>query len=227
MTVRKARHGVLVGLSLLALVLPGVGYAGADTVAPGVRAPALASGSIGAVNIVVDGTPQAIPPIAECQTGANQQASTPGVGVTDFVEFAAGSTRCRASVVAWTTTATVTGGTFRLPGLRRYGGPLIRLASYRVTCAITTSGTEARFQFTGLNGFLAPSTVPRNHVVMIPGPAGSPPLARVTLNELVTPTPPDGSVRLNLMRIRLFPTTPSAAPATGDIVVGSVHCDPS
>jgi hypothetical protein len=226
MTVREAGRGALVGLALLALVLPGAGYAGAAGSVGERAALPVAGGSIGAVNVVLDGVPRTVPPIAACETRVVDQASTPGVEVPDLVEFAAGSTRCTSSVVAWTATATVTGGTFRLLGLRRYGGPVIRLSSYRVSCLADADGSQTRFQFTGLSGFSVPSPVPRNHVVMIPGPAGSPPLARVTVNEFLTPTPTDGSLRLNLMRIQLFPRTASA-PATGDIVVGSVHCDPS
>jgi hypothetical protein len=208
---------------VLALALPVAGPAGAEA---GVRAAPLARGSIGAVDIELDGVAEVVPPIAECQTGSAPQASTPGVEVADFVEFAAGSTRCTTSVVGMTTTATVTGGIFRLSGLREYGGPLIRLSSYRVSCTITGSRTDTRFSFSGLSGFTAPQTIPRNHVVMIAGPAGSPPLARVIMNEVITPVPADGSVRLNLLHVHLFPRTPTA-PATGDIVVGSVFCDPS
>ena len=52
---------------------------------------------------------------------------------------------------------------------------------------------------------------------------GQPPLATVTFNETIVPSPPDGSMTVNVMHIR---SSRRAGPNTGDVVVGSVHCAP-
>jgi hypothetical protein len=49
-------------------------------------------------------------------------------------------------------------------------------------------------------------------------------MATVTFNEVIVPSPPDGSMTVNLMHIRMFPL---GGPASGDAVVGAVHCAPA
>jgi hypothetical protein len=117
----------------------------------------------------------------------------------------------------------VTGGRFRFDALRQYDGPRIRLSSYTAKCETTSTGSGSSFTFDGLSGVSVPSPVPTNYVVTIPdGPDGRP-KATVTFNETVVPTPPDGSMTVHLMHIRLFP---QGGPASGDAYVGSVHCSP-
>jgi len=220
MTMKIARRTGVVGLAVVALLLPGVGYAQAADWE------SMAGGSIGAVDIVLDGEPVTVDPVAECDTDGLQQASSAGAEVEDFVEFAGGTTSCTVNQSNGVARASVTGGRFRLDGLRQFGGPrTIRMTSFSASCETTETGSSARFQFRGLTGLTVPSSIPPNHVVTIPGRAGAPPVATVTFNETLIPDPPDGSMTVNLMHFRLFPQGP-ADEVGGDIVVGSVSCAP-
>jgi hypothetical protein len=215
MTMRRT----LVGLAALALLVPGAGNAQAEP-------ESMAQGSVGAADLVLDGVPVTIDPIAQCEAGVVEQATSPGAEVPDFVEFDGGSTTCSFDETTEAATASVTGERFRLEGLAQYGGPrLIRLSSFTVTCETTATGSSANFRLSGLTGITVPSTIPPNHVVTIPGPAGAPPIATVTFNETLIPSPPDGSMTVNVMHVRLFPEG-SRTHTTGDIVVGSVSCAP-
>lgn len=215
---RTARRTGLVGLAVVALLLPGVGNAQAR------NWEAQASGSLGSVDVEIHGEQEELAPVAECETGVVEHATSSGAEVEGLVRFGSGSTSCTVDQDTGVATASVTGGRFQLD-LRELGGPRIRMTSFSATCDTTETGSSARFRFSGLSGMTVPSSIPPNHVVTIPGPSGEPPLATVTVNEKIVPSPPDGSMTVNLMRFRLFPHDPSAE-VSGDIVVGSASCDP-
>jgi hypothetical protein len=184
---------------------------------------AIAKGTVGKATATVAGAPVTVDAIAPCDTEGPPQGSSGEVAVTGFVTFGSGSTKCVVNDAGELASVEVTGGRFRLDALRRHGGPRIRLSSYTVRCHTTLTGSSSWVQFSGASGFAVPSQLPANHVVTIPGAAGQPPLATITLNETIVPSPADGSMTVNLMHIRLFP---QGGPDSGDIVVGSVHCAP-
>ncbi|HEY0450659.1 choice-of-anchor P family protein [Actinophytocola sp.] len=224
MTMRYARRTGVVGLAV-AGVCVAVCLAG---LAPAQAADweSIAGGSLGAVDLVLDGDPAEIAPIAECGTDGVEDATSSGAEVAGFVQFSGGTSTCTVDQATGVATASVTGARFRLDGLRQYGGPrTIRMTSFTATCHTTETGSSASFQFRGLTGLTVPSSIPPNHVITIPGAAGAPPVATVTLNETIVPSPPDGSMTVNLMHFHLFPQGP-ADKASGDIVVGSVNCAP-
>jgi len=214
MTTRR----VLAGLAVVSLLLPGAGPAQADP-APVARA------SLGSADLVLDGEPETIETLAPCADGV-EAATSDGDEIERFVEFEAGETTCE--VDQGVATASVTGDQFRLAGLARYGGPeLIQIADFTATCESTETGSRSRIRLGELSGVTAPSPVPPNHVVTIPGPdADAPPIATLTFNEKALSEPTDGAMTVHLLHVRLFPDGP-AEQVTGDIVVGSVTCSPS
>lgn len=215
MTMRRT----IAGLSALALLVPGAGYAQAEP-------ESWATGSVGAADLVLNGVPTSIAPLAECRTGEVEQVSSAAAEVDDFVEFGGATARCTVDETTGVARASVRGERFHLEGLERYGGPrVIRLASFTASCETTATASSVQVRFSGLAGLTVPSPIPPNHVVTIPGPAGAPPTATVTFNETLFPSRPDGSMTVHLMHIRLFPDGPPKAD-TGDIVVGSVSCAP-
>ncbi|WP_291414932.1 choice-of-anchor P family protein [Actinophytocola sp.] len=217
---RNARRTGTVGLAIAGLVLIGV------TPAQAADWEAVSAGSLGSANLILDGEPAGIEPIAACDSEDATSGSTSGAEIEDFVEFASGSTTCTRDESNGVATARVIGGRFRLDGLRSYGGPRIRMTSYSATCNTTATGSQASFQFTGLTGVEVPSNMPPNHKVTIPGRRPhAKPLATIVFNEKIVPSPPDGSMTVNLMHIKLFPKGPATRPS-GDIVVGSVSCAP-
>lgn len=189
-----------------------------------------ASASVGHVSALVDGRPIEIAPLAVCTSDGPLAGSTAGVLESGFVRFGPGASTCDTELEAGggnviAATAQLSGSYFRFDGLRRYGGPSIRISSYAMDCRATETGSNARLQISGLYGFALPNPVPANHTVIIPSPvAGDPPLARIVVNEVLQPTPPDGSMTVNLIRITLFPEGVSIN--TGEIVAGTVYCSP-
>lgn len=182
------------------------------------------AGSVGAVDVVMDGEEIVQPPIAECDVTGRKNNTTAGVKVGDVASFGRSNTKCRwdgqgnAHVEA-------KGRSFSTRALVEWGGPRIRISSYTVSCRTTGNGSAASFELRGLRGIEVPDRIPSNYTVTVPGRIeGSAPLAKVVLNELIAPSPPDGSMRLNAMRIELFPD--GGGPNSGDITVGTVACDP-
>lgn len=221
MTMRRLRRTAAIGLLLASLVLAGVSTAQATAEEP------IARGMIGSVNAVVNGQPVRIAPIARCRTdGGVAQASSAGATVRGFVEFDGGTTSCSFDATGETATALVTGKRFRMDGLRRYGGPLIRMTGFTATCSNTEDGSRARITYRGLTGLSLPAELPPNHVVTIRGTNPAWPVATVTLNQSIVPDPADGSMTVNAMQIRLFPRGGPAGTPRGTITVGSVHCSP-
>jgi hypothetical protein len=188
--------------------------------APAEAAPgdAVGTGNAGAVTIGQTN----VPPIAPCTTEGELQSTTSEVSVPNVVTYTDSKSVCTIDDVGEIATVTVTGGRFRFDALRQYNGPRIRLSSYTAKCNTTLSGSSASFQFSGLSGVSVPSQIPPNHVVTIPGTDGKP-KATVTFNETLIPNPPNGSMTVHLMHIRMFP---QGGPTSGDAYVGTVHCSP-
>jgi len=186
---------------------------------------AVAEGSVGSVNAHLDSAPIIVDPIAACRSDGPLQGSSGNIEVEDFISYTNGKTKCAVDGAGEIASVEVTGGRFRFDGLRDFGGPRIRLTKFTARCATTLTGSGSSIELSGLSGISAPADLPTNYKVTIANPnAGQPPLATVTLNEMVVPSPPDGSMTVNLMHIRLFPEGPGQN--TGDVIVGAVHCAP-
>jgi hypothetical protein len=183
--------------------------------------------SVGSVDVVVEGQKRVVqPPVAQCLTsGGTIQNTNKRIRLRGVAEFGDGTTKCTADPANGRITVEATGQRFELNALPEYGGPRIRISQYLATCATTISGSVARMQFNGLVGMTAPQDVPPNYTVFIPGDRpGDEPLAKVILNEVIVPSPPDGSITLNLMHVIFAPN--GGGPITGELVVGGVYCTP-
>lgn len=204
-------------LSVAVLTVAGLALAAVPAQAsPG---DAVAEGWAGAVTIG-DVT---VEPIAPCSTEGAQAGQSGAVSVPNVATYASGTSTCTVDDAGEIAKTTVTGGRFRFDALRQYGGPRIRLSSFSARCETTLTGSRSSIQFSGLSGVSVPSQLPSNHVVTIPGGPNGTPKATVTFNELVLPSPPDGSMTVHLMHIRMFP---QGGPTSGDAYVGTVHCTP-
>jgi hypothetical protein len=210
MTLRRA-------LSVAVLTTAGLAFA----VVPAQASPgdAVAEGWAGAVTIG-DVT---VEPIAPCSTEGAPAGQAGEVSVPNVVTYSSGTSTCTVDDAGEIAKTTVTGGRFRFDALRQYGGPRIRLSSFTAKCETTLTGSSSSIQFSGLSGVSVPSQLPSNHVVTIPGGPNGKPKATVTFNEVVLPSPADGSMTVHLMHIRMFP---QGGPTSGDAYVGTVHCSP-
>ena len=180
---------------------------------------AFAEGSAGAVTIGA----VTVAPIAPCSTEGRLSAQSGEVSVPDLVTYSSGTSTCAVDEAGEIARTTVTGGRFRFDGLRQYGGPRLRLTDHVAKCATTRTGSNASVQFSGLSGVTVPADLPSNHVVTIPGGPDGKPMATVTFNEALVPSPPDGSMTVHVMHIRMFP---QGGPVSGDAYVGTVRCAP-
>lgn len=187
----------------------------------------VADGSVGAAHGMVGGEYLNIPPLAPCATGDEQHGSTDGASAEDFVSYGDGEATCSVDPETGSASVEVTAKDFRLDGLwHHYDGPIITASSMTAGCHTTETGSSSWIQVTNLSGIEVPEDIPPNHEVIIPGASpDAPPLASVTLNEVITPDPPDGSMTVNLLHVRLFPE--GVAVDSADVVLGTVHCDPS
>lgn len=164
-----------------------------------------------------------VPPIAPCTTEGTLEATNSEVSVPNVVTYSNSKSVCTVDDVGEIATVTVTGGRFRFDALRAHNGPRIRLSSYSAKCETTLTGSKTSFTFSGLSGISVPSQIPANHVVTVPGGPDGKPKATVTFNETIVPNPPDGSMTVHLMHIRMFP---QGGPTTGDAYIGTVRCSP-
>jgi hypothetical protein len=204
-------------LSVAVVTVAGLAFA----VVPAQASPgdAVAEGWAGSVTI----GDVAVDPIAPCSTEGALTGQSGEVSVPNVVTYASGNSTCTVDDAGEIAKTTVTGGRFRFDALRQYGGPRIRLSSFSAKCETTLTGSSSSIQFSGLSGVSVPSQLPSNHVVTIPGGPNGKPKATVTFNELVLPSPADGSMTVHLMHIRMFP---QGGPTSGDAYVGTVHCSP-
>lgn len=203
-----------------ALIVVGVVAASSLVAVPAQAAPgdAVAEGDAGAVTV----GQTTVAPVAPCTTEGTLEATNASTSVPNVVSFSNSKSVCTIDENGEIATATVTGGRFQFQALRQYGGPRIRLASYTAKCGTTENGSNASFEFSGLSGVSVPQQIPANHVVTIPGQDNKP-MATVTFNEVHIPSPPNGSMTVHLMHIRMFP---QGGPTTGDAYIGTVHCSP-
>jgi hypothetical protein len=199
--------------------LSALGMALAAVPAQAAPGDAVADGNAGSATI----GQTTVPPIAPCTTEGALVATNNEASVPNVVTYSNSKSVCTIDEVGEIAKVSVTGGRFRFDALRAHNGPRIRLSSYTAECETTLEGSKASFTFSGLSGISVPSQIPQNHVVTVPdGPDGKP-KATVTFNETIVPNPPDGSMTVHLMHIRMFP---QGGPVTGDAYVGSVHCSP-
>ena len=199
--------------------LTALGMALATVPAQAAPGDAVADGNAGAATI----GQTTIPPIAPCTTEGALEAANNEVSVPNVATYSNSKSVCTIDDVGEIATVTVTGGRFRFDALRAHDGPRIRLSSYSAKCETMLTGSKTSFTFSGLSGVSVPSQIPQNHVVTIPGGPDGKPKATVTFNETIVPNPPDGSMTVHLMHIRMFP---QGGPVTGDAYVGTVHCSP-
>jgi hypothetical protein len=204
-------------LTAACLTVAGLGF----VVAPAQAAPgdAVAEASAGALAIGAT----TVEPIAACSTGGELTGESGEVAVPDVVTYSSGSSTCTVDEAGEIAKSTVTGGPFRFDALQQHGGPRLRMTGYTAECVTTLTGSTSSVQFTGLSGVTVPSELPSGYVVAIPGGPDGKPMATVTFNEALIPSPADGSMTVHLMHIRMFP---QGGPVSGDAYVGTVHCAP-
>ncbi|HWC83470.1 MAG TPA: hypothetical protein VG756_26235 [Pseudonocardiaceae bacterium] len=206
-----------VGVLLAAGVLLGASSATAATNPAGVA-------SLGSASVVQDGVASTVAPVGQCDLAGQPFGDTSGASLPGVVSYGTGHSSCTVQATANTSTSTATGASFTLTALRSYGGPVISLGSYTVTCTAKVNATNANWEYANLIGITGlPSPLPTDYTREITGADGTV-LAKVVLNEVVLPSPNDGSIELNLMHIQLFP---DGGPLSGDIYVGSTACSPT
>lgn len=187
--------------------------------------PKSGAASVGQVAVTLDGVALTRDPIAPCTTpGSN---STSAVTPVRGIVFGAATTSCTVDANTHEAIAKASGKRFKVAVLDDLGGPVIQLSSWSLECQTKGTGSTGSMSVSGVTGVTVPSSIPANYTVVVPAEnAGDPDLAKVVFNELITPNPADGSMTLHLVHITLFPDTPDS-PDHGDIVLGTVSCDPS
>lgn len=191
------------------------------------NATAAGTASAGSATVVRNGHSIPVAPVAACSVTGQQQGHSNGVTKAGLLSYGPATSTCALNAQAHTSTSTSNGTNFALTALQNYGGPLIKMASYQVKCTANTNGTNASWSFSGLTGITPPSQIPQNYTVPIK--SGNTILANVIFNEVILPSPNDGSITLNMMHIVLFPngTPPNTPTLSGDIYVGSTACSPT
>lgn len=193
-----------VGLALAGLLASAVPAAAA--------AVPLGTGTVGSVDLLVDEEAVSVEPVAPCQTGGVPAGDSGGVGVSGVVQFGASTSSCTIDPATGLASVTVDGEKFRLEEIDSAGVPRLKIASFTASCQTTDTGSTASFQISGFSGVDLPEQIPQNYTVTYPG-------ATLVVNETIIPDPPDGSLTMNVLHLRLDDG--------GEVVVGSVHCDPS
>jgi hypothetical protein len=182
--------------------------------------------SVGSVDVIVKGKRVIQTPVAQCVTsGGSVTNASKRIKLRGIAEYGDGTTKCAGDPATGRITVEASGSRFELNALLEHGGPRIRINDYLSTCATTLNGSVARIQFGGLVGVNAPKELAPNHEILVQGDRdGDPPLAKVILNEIIVPNPPDGSITQNLMHVIFSPQ--GGGPITGELVVGGVYCTP-
>lgn len=184
---------------------------------------ATGAGSIGAVDITVGQSSAHSDPIAPCTADTTPANRTDPVTVGTTTKYGLGSTTCTRNDNG-TVSVKVEGQRFETSVLRQFGGPVIMARTFKAGCDTTENGSSGYMELGAVSGFTVPQNIPSNYTTTIPGKtAGAPPMAEIVLNELIVPTPADGSLVTNALHIKLFP---QGGPASGDILVGSATCAP-
>jgi hypothetical protein len=100
----------------------------------------------------------------------------------------------------------VSGQQFETTVLTQFGGPALRARTFKASCVTTANGSSGHVDLRAASGFTVPQTIPANYTRTVAGRTpGAPPMAEIIVNELIVPTPPDGSLTTNALHIRLFP----------------------
>ncbi|KAA9162111.1 hypothetical protein FPZ12_012810 [Amycolatopsis acidicola] len=180
------------------------------------------AGSVGAVDIAVGQQTAHQDPLAPCEVDKTAENRSDPVTVGTTTKFGLGSTTCKRNDDG-TVSVQVSGQRFETTVLKQFGGPVITARTFKSGCNSTANGSNGSMELGTVTGVTVPQNIPANYVVTIPGANGAPPLAEVVLNELIVPTPADGSLVTHAMHIKLFP---QGGPASGDILVGTAVCAP-
>lgn len=184
---------------------------------------ATAFGSVGFVDVTVDGQHVSVPSIALCSVEGPPSGTTTTRTAGNVATFGNSVTACSRQADG-TAVGQVNGRRFRTKVLKEFGGPEIAVRNFSAQCGTTATGSVGSVEVGEVTGLTVPENIPANYTITIPGgTADAPPMAKVILNELIAPTPPDGSLTTNTVHIKLFP---DGGPAKGDIVVGSASCYP-
>lgn len=211
-------HRLMLAAAAAALLATGLTSANAVAAAPG----ASASGALGEVDVTVDGQTVRQQPIAPCEVDGEEQNDSGRVTVGDVATYWGGETTC-GRVGDEEAEALVEGRYFVTDLLRDWGGPRIKVSAFDLTCHTTENGSAGSVELRGISGIEVPEEIPPNYTVIVEGDDDEP-VAEVVLNEFTAPSPPDGSMQMNAMRIELLGS--ADVEASGDIVLGSVACDP-
>ncbi|WP_037320729.1 choice-of-anchor P family protein [Amycolatopsis orientalis] len=207
---------------LLSVTLLTAALAVGGPVASAEPAPASASASVGSVDVEIGDEHVATGELAPCDADGPSTAKTAGGSIGDFARFNGGESRCgRTGAVA---VGEATGRRFETTLLKRFGGPVIKVRTFMAKCSTTKDGSLGYIEFGDVTGFTLPENIPQNYRLTIAGGKGGTALASLTVNETVTPTPPDGSLVTHMLHIKLFPQ--GGGPAKGDIYLGTARCDP-
>ena len=213
----------IITVALCTIALPCAGIVSAPLPAQAAPITATASGSAGSIDVTADGQHVQVDTIAPCTADGPVHATTPGGQYGNVGVFGNSETSCarQADGVA---IGQASGRRFKTTLLRAYGGPVITVRTFVARCATTGTGSDGYIEIGEVTGITVPANIPANYTITIPGVAPETrPMARVVLNELITPRPPDGSLTTNTVHIKLFP---EGGPAEGDIVLGTAKCDP-
>jgi hypothetical protein len=183
--------------------------------------------SVGSAEFTKAGTRVTVAPLAPCAVDGTTSNSSEAVSRTG-VRFGAGTSSCTTAVVdpdngTTTSTSEAVGTEFELSALMSAGGPRLRVAKWKVTCAGTVSGTNAGWAADGLQGFTGlPAQIPTNYVHEVKASDGTV-LATATFGETTVPNPNDGSIAMTMLHLRFT----EASTLTGDVVLGATACSPT
>ncbi len=203
-------------------MLTGALVTGVSAIASADAAPATASASVGSLDVEIGDEHVVTGDLAPCDVDGPLTGKTQGGSTGDFARFGGGDSNCgRTGAVA---VAEASGRRFETSLLKRFGGPVIKVRSFMAKCSTTKDGSLGYIEFGDVTGFTLPENIPQNYRLTIAGGKGGTALASLTVNETVTPTPPDGSLVTHMLHIKLFPQ--GGGPAKGDIYLGTARCDP-
>lgn len=184
---------------------------------------ATASGSVGSIDVTADGQHVQVESIAPCTADGPVRAGTTGGVYGNAGVFGNSDTACTRQPDG-VAIGQSSGRRFKTTLLQAYGGPVITVRTFVARCATTGTGSDGYIEIGEVTGMTVPANIPANYTITISGAGGETrPMAKVVLNELITPRPPDGSLTTNTVHIKLFP---EGGPAEGDIILGTAKCDP-
>ncbi|MEU3624186.1 hypothetical protein BS329_18675 [Amycolatopsis coloradensis] len=210
------------GRLLSVTMLTGALVAGGTATATAEAAPATASAAVGSLDVEIGDEHVVTGDLAPCDVDGPLTGTTQGGATGDFARFGGGESNCgRTGAVA---VGEASGQRFETTLLERFGGPVIKVRTFMAKCSTTKDGSLGYIEFGDVIGFTLPENIPQNYRLTIAGGEDGTTLASLTVNETVTPTPPDGSLVTHMLHIKLFPQ--GGGPAKGDIYLGTARCDP-